>query len=124
MSWARRGGRLDAGLSGDLSWRAIDIHVLHRSTRMEMMGVGWALETDSVGAPRLRIVLLSLGSEAALHLGRFGDLLARGRVGIPLRIERLRRDGRAADAAAAGGGGDDDGTEGLWTVGAGWRGVW
>ena len=74
----------------------------------------------------LLAVLLSLGSEAALHLGRFGDLVGRGRIGIPLWLKRLRRDG-ASPASTSSGGGEGAGggdMQGLWAIGAGWRGVW
>lgn len=127
-SWNRPGRRVDVGLGADLSWNALDIHLLHRSTRLVFLGMGNSIQTDSVGAPRLRVALLSLDGAGAIHLGRFGDLRASGGAAIPLWLKRLRRDG-AAPASPASGGGDGGGgsgsdMQGLWTIGAGWRGVW
>lgn len=134
-SWNRPGRRVDVGLGADLSWNALDVHLLHRSTRILFLGLGRSVVTDSVGAPRLRIVLLSLDGAATFHLGRFGDLRASGGAAIPLWLERLRRDGTQPAAPASGGGeggggkaggdgGDDDDLQGLWRLGASWCGRW
>jgi len=123
VSWRAPGRRFDIGLEGGLSWRSLETHLLHRRTRLSFLGVGWNLETDSVGAPRLRALLAPVALDGTLHLGGFGDLTARGRAAIPLRIERLRRDG-ASPASSSGSGGSDDDVEGLWSVEVGWRGGW
>lgn len=123
ISWRRTGRRFDIGLEGGLSWRSLETHLLHRRTRLSFLGAGWKFETDSVGAPRLRALLAPLALYGTLHLGGFGDLSALGRAAVPLRIERLRRDG-AAPTGSSGSSDSDDDIEGLWSVGVGWRGGW
>lgn len=122
-SWRRPGRRFDFGIQGGISWRSLESHLLHRATRMSFLGAGWKLETDSVGAPRLRALLAPLALEGAFHLGVFGDLGVQGRMAIPLWFERLRRDG-AAPAAPTNSGDDGDDITGLWRIGTSWRGSW
>lgn len=124
VSWGRGGKVFDARLSAGASWRALDVHLLHRSTRLDFLGTGWELKTDSVSAPRLRAILLDLAGGVVLHLGTFGDLETGGAMAVPLRIERLRRDGTIGDASTGGGDGELGEDDGLWALRAGWRGVW
>lgn len=122
-SWSRPGRLVDVELGADASWMSLEIHALHRSSRVLFLGMGQSIVTDSVGAPRLRIALLSLDGATTLHLGRFGDLRASGGMAIPLWLKRLRRDGETTMSPKSDGGEDED-LRGLWDVGASWRGSW
>lgn|GEM_PF-6552709 len=122
-SWRRTGKRLDVGLGADISWRSLEIHAEHRSSRIVFLGFGYSTTTDSVQAPRLRACLLSLEGGAAIHLGGYGSVGVEGRAAAPLWLKRLRRDGTPATSVSSGEGGGDDIT-GLWAVGAFWRGSW
>lgn len=111
--------RLELGL--ETCWWALDPFVVHRTTRLAFLGLGYSVVSDTGAGPKVRAWTLAPATELSVDAGIWGHFLAGGHATLPLSVERLdASDATSGDPSS----GNDDGMRGLWSVRIGWSRSW
>jgi len=111
--------RLDLGL--DASWWALDPFVVHRTTRLAFLGLGYSVVADTGVRPRIRAWTLAPSTDLTWDAGFWGAFAAGGHATLPVHLERLDPPATAPGDTASG---TDGGMRGLWSATISWSRSW
>lgn len=114
--WNAARGRGRAEFGAETSWWALDPHLVHRTTRMSFLGVGYQSRSDTLDSWRLRAWTVAPSLLLGWDGGYLGEVSGGGEATIPLAIRRL-----GPRLAESGETLPRESWRGLWNTRIGWR---